>query len=314
MYTIEIEDIENNKVQFEELHKQPLVSSSEIAAVCGLGWSSPLELWAIKTGRKVVDLSAQSDLLWIGHKLEPVIAELFERKTGKKLSRVNQVWRSVEFPFATCSPDYMFEDEKGDKIIVEIKSTKYYNKDAWSTEKAPDHAHCQLMWQMGISGFNAYGYCAGLIGGDPDQFYYPMFGFDQLIFESMVRKAERFVELVKCDTPPEAIARDKRSITTIFGQPQEKVTQELDDSAVALIRQIEELTLEKSKSDEVSIGLKEKIEELKIKLWSKTNNSAVSLAGDYVVLCREVKRKAYTVGDRSWFEVRIKRGNVQIEG
>lgn len=313
MYTIEIEDIENNKGNFEELHKQPVVTSSEIATVCGLGWSTPLELWAIKTGRKVLDLSAQADTLWMGQKLEPVIAELFERKTNQKLKRVNQVWRSVQYPFALCSPDYMFEDAKGDKIIVEIKSTRYYNKEAWGPDKAPDHAHCQLMWQMGISGFNAYGFCAGLLGGDPTQFYYPIFKYDQPIFEMMLQKAQRFVELIKCDTPPELVPADKKSIVSLFGKPQEHETKELGQDAVSLIKQVEELSIELSKANEQAVKLKEKIEDLKIKIWGKTDNSAVSLAGDYVVLCREITRKSYTVPDRSWFEVKIKKGNAKLE-
>lgn len=313
MYTIEIEDIENNKAQFESLHKEPIVSSSEIATVCGLGWSTPLELWAVKTGRKVLDLSASSDTLWMGQKLEPVIAELFERKTKQKLQRVNQVWRSTIYPFAVCSPDYLFEDEKGDKIIVEIKSTKSHNKDAWSETKAPDHAHCQLMWQMGISGFNAYGFCAGLIGGDASHFYYPIFKYDQPIFEMMINKAQDFVEKVKSDTPPEVTSRDKGLMLEVFGTPKEKETKELDQNAVSLIKQIELLSIEKSELDHRAASIKEKIETIKMKLWSLTDNSAVSLAGDYVVLCREIKRKSYTVSDRSWLEVKIKKGNATLQ-
>lgn len=313
MYTIEIEDIENNKAQFELLHKEPVVTSSEIATVCGLGWSTPLELWAIKTGRKVLDLSAQADTLWMGHKLEPVIAELFERKTSQKLTKVNQVWRSKEHPFALCSPDYLFKDAKGDTILVEIKSTRHYNRDAWGEDKAPDHAHCQLMWQMGISGFNSYGFCAGLIGGDATQFFYPIFKYEQPIFEMMLKKAERFVELVKSDTPPEVTPADKKSLVSLFGRPQEHETKELGQDAVAIIKKIEELAIERSKAEEQSVKIKEKIEELKMKLWSSTNNSAVSLAGDYVVLCREITRKSYTVPDRSWFEVKIKKGNAKLE-
>lgn len=72
------------------------IGGSDAAAAVGISpWKSPLELWMEKTGRdgdipKPDPNDEDSPLFW-GSLLEPLVAELYSRRTGNKVRRVRSV-------------------------------------------------------------------------------------------------------------------------------------------------------------------------------------------------------------------------------
>ena len=75
-----LENIHLQRDEWLKLRKN-YIGSSEIGTICGLNpYSSPLQLWRYKTGRD--SPREDNDFLWLGRRMEPVIGELFEKRTG----------------------------------------------------------------------------------------------------------------------------------------------------------------------------------------------------------------------------------------
>lgn len=82
-----------------------------------------------------------------GHILEPMIADLFEKKTGKKLDKINGVWVSESDIRSYISPDRAITSEDG-KIYeaVEIKALSSPKVlEIWKTNKIPDEYMPQIV-------------------------------------------------------------------------------------------------------------------------------------------------------------------------
>ena len=150
---IAVDDVEKRRDDFLSYRKAH-VGSSDIAAIAGLDkWKTPLDVWAEKTGR--IPPKEDNDTLWYGRKLEPIVGELFTRRLNLQVVRPCEVWQSILYPWASLSPDFIVINEAGAPVgILETKAPRSYQKDQWSTDQAPDSAHIQLMWQLGISGYN----------------------------------------------------------------------------------------------------------------------------------------------------------------
>ena len=62
------------------------VGASESPVLMGASkFSSPIELWGIKTGRLPESLDDENERMLWGQRLEPLVAEEYERKTGRQL-------------------------------------------------------------------------------------------------------------------------------------------------------------------------------------------------------------------------------------
>ena len=69
------------------------IPASDAAAILGLSpWKSPLDVWLEKTGRAPIQEIApkREDLFFLGHQLEPAIAAMYSRKTGRELLQVQE--------------------------------------------------------------------------------------------------------------------------------------------------------------------------------------------------------------------------------
>lgn len=210
------------------LHKSPCVTSSEILSVCGLDpYRSPLELWAYKTGRKPP--VEQNDFMWLGHQMEPIISELFTRRTGLPLLRQKSIYRHSEFEWATASPDNFWLDSSGAPAgIVECKNTSHWNEFKWGDTYAPDAAVMQLNWQAGVTGLvHNESYIAGLVGGNPTMFYHPLFRFSPDLFSQCLSMADKFLWFVRNDTPPQVMARDRDALLEILPAPVDTIQKDL---------------------------------------------------------------------------------------
>lgn len=209
-----------NRDAWLALHRSPVVTSSEILAVCGLDqYRSPLELWAYKTGRKPP--VEQNDFMWLGHQMEPIISALFSRRTGLELLPQKSIYRHAEFDWATASPDNFWLYSSGAPAgIVECKNTTHWNQYKWGDTYAPEAAVMQLNWQAGVIGLTSEpSYVAGLVGGSPEMFYMPKFNFSPDLFSQCMELAEKFLWFVRNDTPPDASARDRECLLSLLPTP-----------------------------------------------------------------------------------------------
>ena len=100
-------------------HRLTSLGGSDAAAIMGLNeYSSPLQVFLEKTGQRPGfegNIATET-----GSFLEPFIAGLFTRETGKKVRGVNAILRNNTIPFAHANIDRAVV---GEKALVECKST-----------------------------------------------------------------------------------------------------------------------------------------------------------------------------------------------
>lgn len=217
--TILLNDIDSNQEAFEKIHAGRFIGSSRIAAVCGLNkYCSRLQVWQEMTSEKGPEFDEDQKLnMWLGHKMEPVIGELFEKKTLLMVARANQVFTYEPWPVAIASPDfYVFnKDDSTTKLgILEAKNANHYVGDQWEDE-IPDSAHCQIQWQMGICGIEK-AWVAALIGGDARRFKFQEIPFSPELFKQLLTQAQDFYNnYVLTGIPPLPSADDGKLIDSM---------------------------------------------------------------------------------------------------
>ena len=126
------------------------IGASEVAAVLGIDpYTTPYELWIIKTGRMVKDVS-NKDAVIMGNMLEPVIAKRYSQITGEKVARVNKAFRHKKFPYMLCHLD---RKVIGKRKGVEIKTANPFST-AWGdagTDEVPPNYIAQVQFQLAVS-------------------------------------------------------------------------------------------------------------------------------------------------------------------
>ncbi|MBR3747469.1 MAG: YqaJ viral recombinase family protein, partial [Selenomonadaceae bacterium] len=92
------------------------VGGSDSAAVCGLSrYSSPLEVWLQKTGRKPA--TPDNEAMYFGHLLEPIVREEFARRTGLNAKECPYLMAHAEYPFMLANVDGIVTEKDGTKSV-----------------------------------------------------------------------------------------------------------------------------------------------------------------------------------------------------
>lgn len=133
----------------EWLENRTGIGSSDIATLMGCNkYSTPYQLWLRLREQKRSE-EEETSLMKMGHKLEPIIAELWSEETGNKIIEGTQseyMYIHPEYDFLRASPDREFEYNDG-TAILECKSTQF----EVSQENFPESWFCQVQYQMGIA-------------------------------------------------------------------------------------------------------------------------------------------------------------------
>lgn len=154
-----VEEMQDRKAWLE-MRKQG-IGGSEAAVVLGISkWKSPWDLWLEKTGQvEIEDFS--NDYIEAGNRLEPVIADWFCDKTGKKVRRCGML-RSREHPWMLADVDRLIV---GENAILECKTTASWKGGEWDEDNLPDSYYLQVQHYMAVGGYDK-AYVACLIGGN----------------------------------------------------------------------------------------------------------------------------------------------------
>lgn len=67
----------------------------------------------------------------MGHLLEPLVAKIFERKTGYRVYQIKKMFQHPQYPWMLADVDYFVELSDGTTAILEIKTTNYNARDNW---------------------------------------------------------------------------------------------------------------------------------------------------------------------------------------
>ena len=112
------------------------IGGSDVAALFGVSpWTTELDLWLEKTGRKKRKIE-NPYILEMGHLLEPIIGHFFGVKTGHKVKSDTYLYQHCDFPYMLANPDFRYEDKNdGSEGILECKSTSYHKSEEWGEDR-----------------------------------------------------------------------------------------------------------------------------------------------------------------------------------
>ena len=171
------------------------IGASEIAAVADLDpFRGPTDVWLDKMG---LARRTENVAQWSGHRLEPVIAEMYAEKTGAVLVDGGGTVRHPTVAWAVATVDR--RAQPGPAPLVEIK-----NVGAWALWQwrggAPVEKVLQAQWQMFVCD-EPLVHVAALIGGT-DFRIYPVARDEELIGWLAEIAAKFWTDYVETRTPP----------------------------------------------------------------------------------------------------------------
>lgn len=216
------------------------IGSTDSAAILGLSrYSTPLNVWAIKTGQIVEEDISGKLPVRLGHKLEQAVAELFTEETGKKLHRVNETVLHPKYNFLAANLDRRVV---GEKAVVEIKNVGAYRRDEWREGQSPAEYICQVMHQLAVTGWDR-GYLVALIGNT--DFEIRTIERDEQALKDLVNREVSFWnDFVVPKIMPSISRGDKDTLSALFPLAEEGKEIELDDRAAAICDSLDGLRLD----------------------------------------------------------------------
>ena len=269
------------------------LGASEAAAALGIdAYRSPLELWALKTGR--IAPSEPSEAMRLGLLLEPVLAGLYEGRGSQRIERQQEFRRHPDLPlFATL------DAVNSDGVIVEFKtiSERRASKElgADGSDEVPESWVVQAHQQMLVAGpeHDQVDF-AVLVGGQ----HYREFSVcrSARLLDVMVPKLLGFWECVRSETPPPFMNADPAVLAAIYAPTGEEI--EGDDDLRALVDHYEKLGHDLKASGEAR-------DHLKAELLARLQGRNAILPDGRRIRQSTVTTRAYTVAEKTYSQMRI---------
>jgi len=174
------------------------IGGSDAAAILGLNrFKSPLQVYLEKRGEaEPDDLSGNERVYW-GNRLEALVADEYEKRTGRKVRRVNAVLQHPRHPWMLASLDR--DVVAGDRIL-EVKTTA--GGEDWGeegTDQVPVHYLIQAMHYLAVTGASVCD-LAVLISGRNFRVYQIL--RDNDLIETMIEQEQEFWQNVQDGNPP----------------------------------------------------------------------------------------------------------------
>ncbi|QXW30928.1 YqaJ viral recombinase family protein [Aeromonas sanarellii] len=185
--------------------RQQGIGSSDAAAAVGLSpYKCPLTLWLEKTARKAAeDISHKETVLW-GIELEPVLAQVYAKRTGYRVRRVNAILQHPDHAFMLANLDREVVGHSDGPGILEIKTASYHSAPLWE-DGIPVAYQCQVLHQLAVTG-HAWAEVAVLIGGQDFRIY--RIERDEEKIRDLTQREALFWQRVVQDIQPEPDGSD----------------------------------------------------------------------------------------------------------
>ena len=140
------------------------IGGSDVPIILGaVTYKTPVQLWLEKRGVEEPDDISDKINIRMGHKLEPVVVELFEEETNLKCRKQNLTRQHKEHPFMVGNVD---RDIVGERAGFEAKAFSPWTRDQWGesgTGDVPIAVTAQCAHYMEIYGYDAW-YVGVLLG------------------------------------------------------------------------------------------------------------------------------------------------------
>lgn len=211
MSTAQNEIVNEPRLEWLEARRNG-IGGSDAASVLGLNpWKSPLALYNEKIGLLESDSLDDKEYVEWGTILEPVIAEKYQKVTGRKLTYPGPyvIQQNEKYPHMLATVDRFFqyfpvtdderlcEEKHG---VLEIKTTSAYAEKKWDIEP-PEQYQIQLQHNLIVCGLD-FGSFALLIGGQ--KFIYVDVQRNEKFCELLIEKEQEFWHRLETGNPPPA--------------------------------------------------------------------------------------------------------------
>ena len=103
--------------------------------------------------------------------LEPLVAKIFERKTGYRVYQIKKMFQHPQYPWMLADVDYFVELPDGTTAILEIKTTNYNARDNWwmnGKETVPVYYESQGRHYMAVTDIDRCFFCC-LYGNNEEE-------------------------------------------------------------------------------------------------------------------------------------------------
>lgn len=217
------------------------IGGSDVASIMGLNkYSSPLNVWLIKTGREESpDLSGKEAVEW-GNRLEDVVAEKFaDEHPELQVRRRNATMVSIKRPWAFANIDRWVTDGKGNVGVLEVKTVGMRRAADWDNG-VPLYYLTQVMHYMSVTGYQ-YAWVAVLIGGQEFREYY--IERDEADIKAINDAVDTFWrDFVETDTAPALIGNDPEAnaLLSQHSDPSQEFITMLDED-VSMLDELQEI-------------------------------------------------------------------------
>lgn len=149
------------KTREEWLHgRTSCIGGSDASAIVGLNpYMTNVELWEIKTGRRVQRDISNVAVVKYGTEAEHLLRELFILDFPQyKVEYVeHNIWTNDKYPFAHASLDgWLTEKESGKKGVWECKTTEILQsmqREKWR-DRIPDNYYIQVLHYLAVTEFD----------------------------------------------------------------------------------------------------------------------------------------------------------------
>lgn len=171
------------------------IGGSDAPAVAGVSkWKSSLEVYLEKIGQ--IDKRDETESIYWGERLEEIVAEEFQLRSGKKVRRKRCVCQSSKNPFMIANID---REVVAERAGLECKTTSVFNANNWDLDHVPDDYMLQCQHYMEVMDWD-YIYLAVLIGGQ--KFRWMMVEKDPDLIGQLVSIERDFWRRVESKDPP----------------------------------------------------------------------------------------------------------------
>ena len=140
------------------------IGGSDVAAILGISpFRTARDLYDDKLNiASAVDDTGNWVALEMGHLLEPLVAQIFTKKTGLEVFQIKKMFQHPQYPFMLADVDYFVRLPNRKIALLEIKTTNYNAKDHWwkdDEECVPIYYETQGRHYMAVMDIDEIFYC-----------------------------------------------------------------------------------------------------------------------------------------------------------
>lgn len=195
------------------------LGSSDISAVCGENpFKSRHGVWLDKMG--LAEPVEETDAIWLGRELEPVLAKRYERETGIRVVPGPGTQRHREHDWLLATTDYEHADGSA---LCEMKVVGWRCEHHWDDSRddgIPDYVRLQVTEQMAVRGIHRF--AVPVLFTSDARFRIFVADFDPRLFAGIVEVTRRFwFDHVLPGVPPPVDGSDdaRTMLATLYPRP-----------------------------------------------------------------------------------------------